>query len=188
MQRLPEHLKGHYAGFVSRLIAFIIDTVIISFTIGATTWFLSVTATVLQLRTFVGFSLSAVNGSEEFINFLFGPYMATAFIISVIIAYHVFFTVFAGQTPGKALLGLRVVTVQGTRLGYLRALLRLVSYIPSGLPLYLGFLWVILDDHRQGWHDKIAGTYVIYTWEARPDERFLVDEIKQLDKQKETGG
>lgn len=182
MRQLPEHFKGHYAGFISRLLAFIIDTVIVSFAIGATTWFLSVTATVLQLRTIVGFSLGAIKGSEDFINILFGPYVATAFILGVIVAYHVFFTVFAGQTPGKALMGLRVVTVQGTRLGYLRALLRLVSYVASGLALYLGFLWVIWDDRRQAWHDKIAGTYVIYTWEARPDERFLVDEIKGLEK------
>lgn len=179
--QLPEHFKGHYAGFISRLLAFIIDTVIISFTIGATTWFLSVTATVLQLRTFVGFSLGTISGSEEFINFLFGPYMATTFILAVIIAYHVFFTVFTGQTPGKALLGLRVVTIQGKRMGYLRALLRLLSYMLSGVVFYLGFLWIIVDDQRQGWHDKICGTYVIYTWEARPDERFLANEIKDIE-------
>jgi uncharacterized RDD family membrane protein YckC len=182
MRTIPEHFKGYYAGFISRLIAFIVDTVIVSFTIGATTWFLSVTATILQLRTFVGFSLGAIEGSEEFIDFLFGPYVATIFILGVIIAYHVLFTVLAGQTPGKALLGLRVVTVEGKRLSYLRASMRLAGYLLSGVMFYLGFLWIIVDDQRQAWHDKLAGTYVIYTWEARPDERFLVNEIKELDK------
>lgn len=179
MRPLPEHFKGHYAGFISRLIAFILDTVIVSFTIAATTWFLSVTATILQIRTFVGFSLGAIAGSEELIDVLFGPYVATVFILGVIIIYHVFFTVFAGQTPGKALLGLRVVTVEGKRLSYLRALLRLVCYVLSGLAFYLGFLWIIVDDRRQGWQDKLAGTFVVYTWAARPDERFLADELDQ---------
>jgi uncharacterized RDD family membrane protein YckC len=182
-----KHLKGSYAGFVSRLLAFIIDVVIISFTIGAVTWFLSVTATVLQLRSILGFSLSAIPGSAEFIDALFGPVVATAFIAVVIIAYHIFFIVFAGQTPGKALLGLRVVSLDGKRLGYGKAILRLLGYFISGIPLYLGFFWVIFDDRRQAWHDKIAGTCVIYTWEARPDEQFLSREIQQLENPSPTG-
>jgi len=176
------HLKGSYAGFVSRLMAFVIDAVIISFTIGAVTWFLSVTATVLQLRSFLGFSLSALPGSAEFIDALFGPVTASVFVAFVIIAYQVFFIAFAGQTPGKALLGLRVVSMDGKRLGYGKAILRLIGYIVSGLPLYLGFIWIIFDDRRQAWHDKIAGTCVIYTWEARPDELFLSREIRQLEE------
>jgi uncharacterized RDD family membrane protein YckC len=176
------HLKGSYAGFVSRLMAFVIDVVIISFTIGTVTWFLSVTATVMQLRTFLGFSLSAIPGSAEFIDALFGPVTAGVFIAFVIIAYQVIFIAFAGQTPGKALLGLRVVSLDGKRLGYGRAVLRLLGYLASGLPLYLGFIWVIFDDRRQAWHDKIAGTCVIYTWEARPDEQFLSREIQQLER------
>lgn len=176
------HLKGSYAGFVSRLLAFIIDVVIISFSIGAVTWFLSVTATVLQLRTILGFSLSAIPGSTQVIDALFGPVVATAFIALVIFAYHVFFLVLAGQTPGKALLGLRVVSLDGRKLGYGKAILRLLGYFVSGVPLYIGFLWIIFDDRRQAWHDKIAGTCVIYTWEARPDEQFLSKEIQQLEE------
>lgn len=174
------HLKGSYAGFVSRLIAFAIDVVIISFTIGTITWFLSVTATVLQLRSILGFSLSAIPGSAEFLDALFGPVVATVFITLVVVAYHIFFLVFAGQTPGKALLGLRVVSMDGKPLHYGKAILRLLGYFFSGVPFYLGFLWIIFDDHRQAWHDKIAGTCVIYTWEARPDEKFLSEEIRQL--------
>lgn len=176
------HLKGSYAGFVSRLIAFAIDAVIISFTIGAVTWFISVTATVLQLRSFLGFSLSSIPGSAEFIDALFGPVTASVFVAFVIISYQVFFIAFAGQTPGKALLGLRVVSLDGKRLGYGKAILRLAGYVVSGLPVYLGFIWIIFDERRQAWHDKIAGTCVIYTWEARPDETFLSREIRHLEE------
>jgi uncharacterized RDD family membrane protein YckC len=38
---------------------------------------------------------------------------------------------------------------------------------------FLGFLWILIDNRRQGWHDKMAGTCVIYNWPARPDENFL---------------
>lgn len=174
------HLLGHYAGFISRLLAMVVDTLIISLTFVAFTWFISVTATMLQVRTFLGFSINAIPGSAAFIDALFGPASAGLWTALYISVYHVFFLVLIGQTPGKALMGVRVVPRRGGRLSLGRAMLRLVCYILSGLPLGLGFLWVLVDDRRQGWHDKLAGTYVIYTWEARPDETFLADEILDL--------
>jgi uncharacterized RDD family membrane protein YckC len=77
-------------------------------------------------------------------------------------------------------MGLRVVTINGKRLSLLRAILRLIGYLLSALPLYLGFLWTLVDDRRQGWHDKLAGTCVVYTWAARPDERFLAYQLRHL--------
>jgi uncharacterized RDD family membrane protein YckC len=47
---------------------------------------------------------------------------------------------------------------------------------------FLGFLWIFVDRRRQGWHDKIANTYVIYTWAAKPDERFLAKRIQRSSK------
>jgi uncharacterized RDD family membrane protein YckC len=42
----------------------------------------------------------------------------------------------------------------------------------SALPLFAGFLWVLIDDERRGWHDRFAGTQVVYAWEARMGQRF----------------
>jgi uncharacterized RDD family membrane protein YckC len=42
-----------------------------------------------------------------------------------------------------------------------RLVLRLLAYLVSALPFYLGFFWAALDRRRQGWHDKIARTIVI---------------------------
>jgi uncharacterized RDD family membrane protein YckC len=39
--------------------------------------------------------------------------------------------------------------------------IRLLCYLLSAAPLYLGFLWAAFDRRKQGWHDKIAGTVVI---------------------------
>jgi uncharacterized RDD family membrane protein YckC len=173
-------LLGHYAGFISRFLALVLDTFLISITFIALTWFVSVTTTMLQLRSFLGFSINRIPGSEAFIEAIFGPLGGSLLTAAYITTYHVFFWVLTGQTPGKALLGLRIVTLQGKRLSPLRGLLRFAAYFVSALPLLLGFLWVLADDRRQAWHDKIARTCVVYTWDARPDERFLVEEIRRL--------
>jgi len=73
-----------------------------------------------------------------------------------------------GATPGKFLVGCRVVDAQTLRPPSTRqALLRYVSYFVSLLPLGLGFLWVAFDKRKQGFHDKIAGTLVILEDEQR---------------------
>lgn len=67
-----------------------------------------------------------------------------------------------GATPGKLLMNCRVVDAasgQPPSLG--QAVLRYLGYILSALPLGLGFLWVIWDRRRQGWHDKLARTLVV---------------------------
>jgi uncharacterized RDD family membrane protein YckC len=41
------------------------------------------------------------------------------------------------------------------------AIIRYVCYIISGLPLYLGYLWALWDPNHDTWHDKLAKTKVI---------------------------
>jgi uncharacterized RDD family membrane protein YckC len=171
---------GYYAGFITRLLAMAVDILAISVSLISITWFFSVTASMLQLRTILGFSINRIPGSANFIDAIFGPPFAGLFTLVYIVGYHLFFLALIGQTPGKALMGLRVVTQEGRRLSPYRALLRIVAYLVSGIPFFLGFLWILVDDRRQGWHDKIAGTHVIYTWAARPDENFLAGEIRKL--------
>ncbi|MBD1390979.1 RDD family protein [Neiella sp. HB171785] len=67
-----------------------------------------------------------------------------------------------GGTPGKLLLGLAVVDKQNFEaISLKQAVLRYLGYIPSTLILMLGFLWVVFDDRKRGWHDMIGGTVVI---------------------------
>ena len=78
------------------------------------------------------------------------------------IAYFVgFWTAQNGQTPGKMVMGLRVLKQDGTPVDGSTAALRYVGYLLSGLALGLGFLWIIWDPQHEGWHDKIAKTRVI---------------------------
>lgn len=88
--------------------------------------------------------------------------------------YHWVFTSLRGQTIGKALVGIKVVDAGGGAPGWRRAALReilgksLFSYLlwfiafgPLMMGLLAGFGSIRLDKHRQGWHDKLASTFVV---------------------------
>jgi uncharacterized RDD family membrane protein YckC len=82
------------------------------------------------------------------------------FIIGVIYQWY-FLTQQNGQTPGKKIMGIRVVKVNGEKLEAMDAVLRYVGYYINSFVLMIGWLWAFWDADRQGWHDKIAGTVVI---------------------------
>ena len=82
-------------------------------------------------------------------------------------------------------MGLRVVPVHGGPMSLTRSTLRFFACIPSILSLGIGFLWIIIDDQRQAWQDTLARTYVIYTWKARPDEKFLSRAIQKVQSRRE---
>jgi hypothetical protein len=65
-------------------------------------------------------------------------------------------------TPGKLLLGLRVVNAQTfEKMTLKQATKRFFSFILSVAPLFLGFIWANFNKRCQTWHDKIAGTVVV---------------------------
>ena len=71
------------------------------------------------------------------------------------------------KTPGRKLLGMRVVDRHGQDISFLRGLLReTVGKLVSSF-FFLGLIWVAFDGKKQGWHDKIAGTYVIKSMTAK---------------------
>jgi len=69
-----------------------------------------------------------------------------------------------GATPGKLLMSCRIVDSQTlTTPSPIKAVTRLLCYSVSSLPLYLGFFWIGWDKRKQGFHDKMAKTLVLYT-------------------------
>jgi uncharacterized RDD family membrane protein YckC len=69
-----------------------------------------------------------------------------------------------GGTLGQRALGLRVVNAAtGGNLGHARSLLRYVGSIIATIPIYLGLIWAGFDPRKQGWDDKIAGSFVLRT-------------------------
>ncbi|MEI2784675.1 MAG: RDD family protein [Candidatus Nanopelagicales bacterium] len=87
--------------------------------------------------------------------------------------YFIFLATAGGQTVGKYVMGVRVVRLDGKPMTYVGSALRWFGYLASLLPLGLGFFWVVIDDRRRGFHDKIAGTCVIYSWRAQQNEYLL---------------
>jgi len=131
-------------GFGRRLVAILID--------GALVFILSfiVAAAVSVIPLFIGWLI---------------PIPVTALIVPAGLLFSVIYFAGAwqksGQTIGNMVVGIKVVGQDGSRLSWGKALLRYLGYIVSGIVASIGFLWVAFDRKRQGWHDKIAGTYVI---------------------------
>jgi uncharacterized RDD family membrane protein YckC len=85
-----------------------------------------------------------------------------AFGLVFSIAYYLASWTKSGQTLGKMALGIKIVGADGQPPSGGKALLRYLGYILNGVVLSIGFLWAAFDRKRQGLHDKIAGTYVVY--------------------------
>lgn len=76
--------------------------------------------------------------------------------------YFVGFTVLCNQTPGKKIMGLLVVRVNGKPVNWEIASIRfMIGYPLSLLPMGLGCYWALVDPYNQAWHDKLAGTQVL---------------------------
>lgn len=70
--------------------------------------------------------------------------------------------IYASTTPGKWLFQMRIVdATTGMPMTRRQSVVRYLGYLVASLPLFLGFLWVIKDKRKQGWHDKIANTVVV---------------------------
>jgi len=83
----------------------------------------------------------------------------------VFVAYAIFYLALLakGMTPGKYIVGERVVDkLTGREPGLGIMLLReIVGKVLSGIAFGLGFLWALFDKDNQAWHDKLAGTVVV---------------------------
>ncbi len=135
------------AGFVSRLCAMAIDIGVLAGLIAAVGSMEQLVQVILPSWIWIASAAPVALGA--IVSILPGAYFFTALAI-------------AGRTPGKAVLGLRVVTTKGHRLTTPRALLRTIAYIVSLIPLGLGFFWVLVSRDRRGWHDYVAGSRVVY--------------------------
>jgi uncharacterized RDD family membrane protein YckC len=103
------------------------------------------------------------------------PLWLTAMAAGVGLIYNWALVAMWGQTLGKRIMRIRVVAVDGGRVGFQQAGIRAivptaVQLVPWGVGGVLSivvYLWAIMDAHRQGLHDKAAGTLVIHNLRRR---------------------
>ncbi|BFM15960.1 RDD family protein [Maricurvus nonylphenolicus] len=72
------------------------------------------------------------------------------------------FWFYKSATPGKMVLHLKIVDAKTLGKPSVKQLIiRYLGYYVSALPFLMGIMWVGVDERKQGWHDKLAGTLVI---------------------------
>ena len=137
----------HHAGFKRRLLAFLLDSVIL----------LLVNTILLYTLFYAGLvqppGLLAEDRAQPLLD-----------LVDLLLPalFHVGFWITLSATPGKLMLECRVVDARtGQRPTLSQALLRFIGYWLSAIPLFLGFLWILWDRNKQGWHDKLAKTVVV---------------------------
>lgn len=147
-----EGRQGHYAGGVSRLAAFAAD-------VGASWGLFTLGAAALD------FSVQLVSGGH----FTVTKHQAASLIAIVVWEFFYFSYQWAlsGKTIGMALLGIRVVRTDGAPVGARQAIVRTLTLPISFLLLGLGFLGILTNRDRHALHDRLAGTAVVYSWDAR---------------------
>jgi len=141
-----------YAGFLRRAFAFFIDI------------FLIIGIYILFFATLI-FHLPALllllSGQKDF----YFVKMILLYIVGTLpflyIIYFTFFHGFNGSSPGKALFKIKLVTISGEEIGYLKALIRSLASFISALSLFAGYFAMFFDERKRTWHDRIAKTMAV---------------------------
>ena len=147
MNTAPPPAAPVYEGLVTRAIAFAVDAAIIDLI-------------ALVVGVGLGLALSILSISDNLRTVLLAC-GAAAFVVWTVAYFAVFWST-TGQTPGNRLMHIRVCDADhGTVLSPRRSLLRFGALLLAALPLFAGFLPILVDDRRRGVHDMLAGTVVV---------------------------
>lgn len=143
-------LEFQIAGIGSRIIAYLIDSLI---------RFLYVSGLIALSFLITGMA-KGMNLNIEII--FFSGYI---FILITFLGYFPFFEwVMDGQTPGKRLIGIRVIGNNGERLRFFPCLIRNIMRIPDSFPFAysLGVVIMLLHPRQCRLGDILANTFVVY--------------------------
>jgi uncharacterized RDD family membrane protein YckC len=150
--QVTEGRQGHYAGGISRLLAFGVD-------VGAAwgLYVLGAAAVSLAVQLVTGHGLSLSHNQV-----VGGIVLAVWFFL-----YFSYQWGLGGRTLGMALLGLRVVQKEGRSVTARQAIVRTL-FLPLSIALAgLGLVGIFVQRERRALHDLVAGTAVVYAWDAR---------------------
>ena len=148
IDRMPRTPAMENVGFWPRVGAYLIDSLIIGFPLGAILGIMVVTAGVdITDEDTLNIASLVVQGIGGLVTLIYFTLMNGAY----------------GATLGKMALGLKVVRQDGSPIGYGVALGRIIlMQVLSGCTCSLFFISVATNEEYRGWHDQICGTRVIY--------------------------
>ena len=149
---VPLDASTRYAGLVTRLLAFVVDALLVNLVAVVATGAIGIAASVL-------FGDPAIHGTGAVLGAIsFALWSMTYFVVGWSVG---------GQTIGDALLGIRVVGTDGRPLRPARALLRLAAISLGAIPLLAG-TWILLwDRRRRAFHDRVVRSVVVH---VAPDD------------------
>ena len=119
-----------------------------------------------------------IGGVSAILSFFLKP-SSYFFQFLIGIVYFTYFYGTSGETIGKKIMGLKVVTLDGSPLTYGKGFLRYIGYFLSTITLNIGFLMIAWDKKKQGLHDKICKTTVVAK-ERKVRDKDLPQRIKEV--------
>ncbi|HEV3332342.1 MAG TPA: RDD family protein [Bryobacteraceae bacterium] len=143
-----------YAGFWIRVVGYLIDAII-----------LGVVGGILQL-TVVGSMIKMPQpGTVPDVGTI-GPMLGMLGVVSLLnlaiaACYEAFFVANLSATPGKMVIGVKVVRPDGSKVDLGRAFGRYFAKLLSGLILFIGYIMIGFDSEKRGLHDMICDTRVV---------------------------
>ena len=148
-------ITGHFAGPISRLLAFGIDVVFM--------W-LGYVLIALAISFVVDFFTDVDTSTRPWQLFALGVLFTWLFL------YNWTSYAIAGKTAGMAIVGLRVLGRNGQVLTSSHAAVRTLVLPISIFAFGLGLLGIFFSPQRRALHDAAAGSVVVYDWGDRPAE------------------
>jgi uncharacterized RDD family membrane protein YckC len=152
--------QPRYAGFWIRLVARLLDGLVIGIPFGILLGVFFVIGGVASNHT----SSSSQDSQNAAAAAVFGGGFLLLYLIALVVqvGYWIYFWGTSGATLGMRLLHLKVVDADtGGPIGYARATVRFLMSIVNGWACYIGWIWVAFDPRKQGWHDKVANSVVL---------------------------
>lgn len=141
-----------YGGFFKRAVGFLIDL----FLIMISNMMLIGLGLLAACKAMNDLNLSSP--SEDLVFLLTGLFMFSS--LGYFICYLGYFNS-VGQTPGKKLLGLRVISQSGGPVQPVQAAVRTLGILLTLFFFFPGFLFIMFNKQKLAFHDLLAGTYVI---------------------------
>ncbi len=150
-EQLPISRQFYAATFFQRFLSLFVDSVLVLVCV-LIIWFVGLSFSTNPNIIFM--DKSALKLEDMLILFI-SLYILFGFFYSMLF-HHL-----SSRTIGKMLFGLSLVEKNSYKVSFYRIMLRNFLFLLNLLTLFIGFVWIIVDERGQALHDKLSGTFVV---------------------------